>query len=378
MAAESGSQLKRIAVILEGRVQYERNVLRGIRDFASKQEDWLIRLELPGRRTADFIESWKPDGVLFQSAGLAPGVLQQLSEFTSAIHLSEPPRQLNLRSVGLDNGEIGRAAATYFRERRFENFAFAGAGNSGFSKTRGDAFQAEIPESARIEIDADTSEGTVLNWLQELPKPCALFSTHDECSLFLTTICRSVGVKIPEEIAILGVDDDTLICELAWPQLSSIGVPSRRVGYEAAERLDRLMSGMDDAATDTLLLPPTGIVTRHSTDVHQTEDETVNRALRLMRSHVANRINVEDVLREIGVSRRLLERKFAHHLGRSPLREIRRLRFEAARQLLLETRLPLHEIAVRCGCGDASSLVTLFRQEVGMTPGAYRDRKQRA
>ncbi len=371
-------RFKRVAVILEGRVEYERNVLRGIRDFASSRNDWLLRLEMPGKGTGKFLDNWKPNGVLFQSAGLQSGIMSRLKRMGNSIHLSESPPRLHLRSVGLDNGMIGKSAAEYFCDRRFEHFAFVGAEVSGFSKTREAAFRESLGEMGlsceAFRMDSNISESAVLAWLEALPKPCALFSVHDECSLYLTTICRSAGIRIPEDIAILGVDDDQLICELAWPQLSSISVPSRRVGQEAARWLEDMMSGKR-RQRKLLLLPPSGIVTRQSTEVNQTEDELVNRALRFMQIHLSRGVNVDDVLREVGVSRRLLERKFSHHRARSPLAEIQRLRVDEAKRLLLETRKPLHEIASLCGCSDASRLVTLFKKLTGVTPGQYRKAK---
>lgn len=373
------SHLKRVAVILEGRVEYERNVLRGIRDFSSSQSNWLMRLEMPGKGTLDFLENWKPDGVLFQSAGLSSSVMSRLKTMRNAIHLSETPPRLSLRSVGLDNGQIGITAAEYFHDRGFETFAFVGAEGSGFSVTREKAFCDRVGSlgyrSEVFRIGPGLAEAEVEKWLKSLPKPCALFSTHDECSLYLTTVCRSAGISIPEEISILGVDNDQLICELAWPQLSSIAVPSRRVGQEAAKWLSQMIDGAKPDR-NSLLLPPTGVVTRHSTEVNQTEDEVVNRALRYMQSHVGQRIGVDDVLREVGVSRRLLERKFSHHLSRSPLAEIQRLKVNEIKRLLLDTRKPLHEIAGLCGVSDASRLVSLFRKFTGTTPGDYRKNKR--
>ena len=333
---------------------------------------------MPNRRTVERIERWEPDGVLFQSAGLSRSAVAGVSRMKNSIHLSEPPFDEDWNSVGLDNAEIGRTAAAYFLERRLQHFAFVGNKGVGFSNTRKTSFQTAVKEAGGtvrvVELGEKMIEQEMIKWLRGLPTPCGLFATHDECSLMLTTMCRGEGIRVPEEIAILGVDNDTLICELALPQLSSVVVPSMRVGITAAELLaHKLRRG--SSAGKSILLPPTGIVTRQSTDVFQTEDEVVNRALRFMHGNVSRRINVEDVLREIGSSRRLLERKFTRHLGRSPLQEIQRSRMELARRLLLETQEPLREIAIQCGCADASRLVTMFRRECGITPGEFRKSK---
>ncbi len=373
-------ELKRVAVILEGRVQYERNLLLGIRDFVAESGDWLIRLEMPGLRRLTTLTS-KPDGILFQAAGLSRETLEELSQTsTPCVHLSDEPEGFDFLHVGLDNREIGRLAARYFLKRHFRSFAFVGVQGVRFSRIREESFKRALQDSGHKLVSTNLNEGRPdepkdLRWLQRLPKSTALFAAHDECSLYLTTLCRGAGIRVPEDIAVLGVDDDELICELAAPKLSSISVPSRLVGQEAARRLDQMMHG--DRQVESALLPPSGVISRHSTEVHRTDDEIVNRSLRFMRSHLHRRINVDDVLRETGVSRRLLERKFQSALGRTPLQEIQRLRMELAERLLVEGNATLQEIASACGCRDASHLVTLFRRTHGETPGQFRERSHR-
>jgi LacI family transcriptional regulator len=177
---------------------------------------------------------------------------------------------------------------------------------------------------------------------------------------------------VPEDIAILGSDDDALICELAGPKLSSIAVPARQVGSLAAERLAEFMSRKTRRNQRATLLAPTGVIARQSTDVNQTEDATVNRVLRFIAAEFHRRLNVEDLLRETGVSRRALERLFRLHVGRSPLQELHRRRIEYACNLLKSGNDPLHQIAQRCGFRDASQFVSVFGRQIGETPGKYR------
>lgn len=368
---------RKIAIILEGRVQYERDILRGIRDFAAEQGDWLLRLEMPGKQIADFLERWSPDGILFQSSGLDSLTVERLAAHPNSIHVSESPGKPVTRSVGLDNLAIGETAARYLAEREPASFGFAGFGDISFSRKRGESFCHWLEKSGEevsvLELDSHPSESEVLQWLRELAKPSGVFATHDECALYLSTLCRSDGIEIPGEISLLGVDNDTLICDIAWPQISSIAVPSRKVGWEAANRLNRLLDEEGDSRDPFQdALPPVGVVARQSTDRKRTEDELVNRALIYMESHFRARINIDDVLREIGVSRRLLERKFARHVGRSPHRELLRMRIEEASRLLRECADPLPVIAPQCGFSGANQLVAQFKKEKGMTPGAYR------
>jgi len=381
-----GADWRKIAVVMEGRVEYERNVLRGIREFAARESRWLIRLEPPGRDVAAFLEEWRPDGVLFQAAGLAEDALEAVKGGPwPAVHVSDATEAVEgVPCVGMDNAAIGRMAASYFRERHAQHFAFVGEAGAGFSDRRGRAYEAALAEDglevARFDLDAAAQraedERRLTGWLRALPTPCAVFATHDECSLSVSALCRGAGIRIPEDLALLGVDNDTLICDLAWPKLSSVAVPSKRVGLEAARRLQEILE-RGERDRSAVLLPPSRVITRHSTDVARTGDEDVDRALAFMREHLARGVNVDEVARSVGVSRRMLERRFRRVLDRTPLEELQRLRLERARMLLLESDATLDEIAEQCGCADASQLVVRFRRETGLTPGAYRQRTRR-
>jgi len=376
---------RKIGIIIEGRVAYERNVLLGIRDYAAQRPDWIMRLEIPGRHVKRFVRSWKPDGILFQSSTMTAATRRAVLETDCpAIHVSESRDAIPIPCVGLDNERIGRLAAEYFLERAFQHFAFVGVKDAVFSRSRRDSFSArlnrdqkqaqtfELP-ATRPGLDMKT-EKSLRKWLADLPRPIAVFAVHDECSLLLATLAREEGIRVPEDMALLGSDDDSLVCELAAPKLSSIAVPDRRVGWVAAERLDTALNG--GKIKGSVLLPPQGIVTRQSTDVRQTEDEMVNRILRFIAAEFHRRLNVEEILREVGISRRAAERGFRLHLGRSPLQELHRQRVEYSQYLLLNGREPLHRIAERCGFADASQFVNVFRRQTGNTPGRFRSLNQ--
>lgn len=373
-------------MIIEGRVAYERSVLLGIRDYAARQPGWIMRLELPGRQVKRFLAGWRPDGILFQAAGLSPGALRAVTEADCpAIHVSDSRQTVAAPSVGLDNRIIGRLAAEHLWERGFRHFGFVGVRANGFSRTRFEAFAETLASTgykvAAMELPATLpaldlpAERRLRQWLKRLPKPTALFAVHDECSLLVATLAREEGIRVPEDVAILGSDDDSLVCELASPKLSSIAVPARQVGRVAAERLDGYLAGKRrKRAVSAVLLPPEGVVTRQSTEVYRTPDETVNRVLRFIGAEFQRRLNVDEIVREMGVSRRALERKFRQHLGRSPLQELHRRRVEYARYLLTSGTDPLARIAERSGFADASQFVNVFRRQSGVTPGKYRRR----
>lgn len=366
------SQLKRIAVVLEGRVDYEREVLRGIRDYATPRADWLLNLEPPGRHLPRFLRDWQPHGILFQAEHLGRAALRAvIGQRCPAVHLSDSHDELKVPCVGLDNDAVGRLAAGYLARFGWRSFAFIGVRGRPYSKRRRAAFVAAVPGPvAAIELP----DKSFKRWLAGLPRPCAVFAANDQSSLQAITLARELGLRVPEEMAVLGVGDDSLICEFARPQMSSIAVPSRQVGMTAARRLDECLHG--GRRRRSVLLAPGGVVTRQSTDVARTEDDHVNRALRFIRDHSHRRINIADVLREVGVSRRLLERRFRQTLGVTPLRELHRVRLERARHRLLTTDAPLANIAAQCGYANATQLVNAIKRGTGKTPGQLRaDRK---
>lgn len=213
----------------------------------------------------------------------------------------------------------------------------------------------------------------VARWVRGLPRPVGIFATNDIWGVQLAEVCLRADLRVPEDVAILGVDDDDLLCEFARPALSSIAVPAQRIGYEAAREVDRLLRGVQ-ARSRPLLFPPLGVIARRSTDILAIEDGEVAASLRFIRQHAYQPIRVTDLLRVVPTSRRSLERRFRKVLGRSILDEIRRVHVERASQLLAQTDLTLNSIAERSGFTDAKRFSTVFRQMVGMTPSAYRRR----
>jgi LacI family transcriptional regulator len=200
-----------------------------------------------------------------------------------------------------------------------------------------------------------------------------IFAPNDIWGVQLTEVCLRAGLQVPEDVAILGVDDDDLLCEFARPALSSIALPTQRIGYEAAREVERLLKRAR-ASLRPLLLPPLRVIARRSTDILAVDDSDVVAALRFIRRQAHQPIRVIDLLREVPTSRRSLERQFRKVLGRSILGEIRRVHVERASQLLALPDLPLHSVAERSGFTDAKRFSTVFRQMVGLTPSAYRHR----
>jgi LacI family transcriptional regulator len=197
-----------------------------------------------------------------------------------------------------------------------------------------------------------------------------LLASNDNRAREVLDACRAAGIFVPEEIAVLGVNDDELICELANPPLSSVIHNARKIGYEAAAMLDRLMAGKK--ITGDIVIDPLGVHARKSTDLLAIEDAEVAKAVRYIREHACEGIRVDNVLEDMAMSRRSFEKRFRLAMGRPPHVEIRRVQLERVRQLLVESDFKLQKIADETGFSSAQYLAGLFHRTMGKTPGAWR------
>jgi LacI family transcriptional regulator len=210
-------------------------------------------------------------------------------------------------------------------------------------------------------------------WLVTLPKPIGILAVDDTYAHDLAEACREAQVSVPDSVAIMGINNDELLCESAWPPLSSVECSFDRMSYLAAQRLDRLMSGETLSEGERLTeFPPIRVQQRMSTDMLAIDQPDVAEAMRYIRDHACDPCTVDEIARVVPVSRRTLERQFVEHLGRSLHDEIARVRVETARRLLTQSDLPVEDVAVRCGFSTLSSFGRFFRKTAGFAPAAYR------
>jgi LacI family transcriptional regulator len=374
----------RIGLVFSHTLAYCRGVLRGIKRYAEAAPHWAFLPVAPEPRAIRKLQSLNPAGVI------AHLVSEELD--TALTRLGAPlinvsgvlPRPSAPR-VGVDDCLCGAVAAEHLLDRGLRHFAFIGHRDHGYSVRREAGFRDVIERSgAHLESYYEpgrrpfdpmgrlwAQDQAIQQWIAGLTKPVGVFAPNDIWGVQIAEVCLQAGLQVPEEVAILGVDDDDLLCEFARPQLSSVALPTERIGYEAAAELDRMLKGAR-ARPRPLLFPPLGVIARRSTEVLAVADQDVRAALHFIREQSHRAIRVTDLLREIAMSRRSLERRFRRVLGRSLLEEIRRAHVERARQLLAQTDLPLQAIAKRAGFTDAKRFSTVFREAVGVTPSAYR------
>lgn len=291
-----------------------------------------------------------------------------------------------------DPAATAALAAEHLLERGFRNLAYCGFPNVAFSTRRGDAFVEYLRERAIEAWSYESSPNSksrpggplaqerygemhvdhLVPWLRGLPKPAGIMACNDVRGRQIVTACEIANLKVPEEIAVIGVDNDEVICELSNPPLSSVIPDTYRLGYEGAKLLDRIMNQIEPPPEETILIPPKGVQTRLSSDFLAIPDPELAAALTYIRENACEGINVDDVIEYCQISRSTLERRFIKYLGLGPKEHIQRMRFERVKTLLRETDYDLFQIARLTGFRTTAHLVSAFKSRSGTTPGQYR------
>lgn len=378
--------LRRILIVTELSFPHGRGVLRGVNRFARPSRPWVFLTCPPWLPTLDAALTWRPDGIIAQAFNRpVADRLRQLS--IPVVTVSNSFADLTLPTVTNDDEAIGRLGAQYLLDRGFRHFGYVGSRSEAFSLARGHEFTQLVRDAGfdgRLLLSDRFEASPALfaqildrlgRWLRALPKPAAVFAATDRHGLLVTQACHAVGLAVPEQVAVLGVDDDELTCQWSHPPLSSIRTATRVIGFQAADLLERLMEGRPPPAAPGRIAP-IGVVTRQSTDVLAIEDPHLAQAIRYIASHYAQRINAGDVAAAVSLSRRSLERRFRDHLRRSILDEIHRVRVARAQQMLVDTHRPVPEVAASCGFRDAQHFWDVFRRRTGEAPADFRRRGQ--
>ncbi|HEV7298443.1 MAG TPA: DNA-binding transcriptional regulator [Tepidisphaeraceae bacterium] len=370
--------LVHIAVLTDHVGTYGRQVLEGIARYATVAGNWKLILRPEFVLLQQFQESdWTWNGMIVQAfeRSLAKEVA---ARGVAAVNISTIMPDPPLPSVLVDHAAVAQMAVRDLVERGFRELAYVGF-NAPYSAAREAAFVEAAHQGGRtahvwVSPTPDPDEAVLGQWLAQLPKPVGILGCNDQHAAHVVTAATRAGVAVPEQAAVLGVDNDELVNRMLRPTLSSIAVAGERIGYEAAALLDQVIQGKVERspALPPVIIAPVGVVTRQSTDVLAIADADVAAAVRFIREHAGDPIRVDDVLREVPASRRSLELRFRRVLGRSPLDEIVRVHVERAKHLLAETELPMPRVAVACGFRDASYMGVVFRKLTGQTPTSYR------
>ena len=365
---------KQVALLIETSNAYARGILRGVMAYVREHRPWSLRLTEHGRGEVGRGElaEWQGHGIIARIENQK--IASTLRDFRRPVVDVSAARLLpKLPWVETDDAAIAKAAAEHLLARGLANFGFYGDDRFNWSRWRQAAFHEHIAAAGLTCRDAPQDRGSrrLAVWVRELPKPAGVMACYDIRGRELIDACRAAEVEIPDEVAVIGVDDDELLCELSDPPLTSVIPDVRRTGWVAAEILDAWMSGSRPADLGHPI-PPLGITTRRSTDTLAIEDPDLATAVRFIREHACDGISVADVVGKLPLSRRVLESRFERVLGRSPHAEILRVRLERVKQLLTQPGWTLDAIAHRTGFRHGEYLSAVFKRETNLTPGAYR------
>ena len=411
----------RVALVLPTEFSYARDVLHGI--VAATRErnmyggggggdavahrggrdrrPWLFRvfrgIYTSSRFLGRWFRDWEPDGIICQIQEDRMATFYRNTR-KPVVELFERDSRAHFPRILPDDDATGRLAAEHFLQRGFRHFGFFGDGAMPWVRAREAGFRREIERAFAARggpgggggaftvssfEQGNRSVGAAVGgnlhrrqsaamgeWLVSLPKPVGVLAANDLWGFELVQAARERGLHVPDGVAILGIDNDELLCEISHPPLSSVRIGGEQMGQQAVALLERLLAG-ERSVPEAERVSPLGIVTRQSSDVLAVDDPEVAAAVRHIRRHAFEGLSVKQLLDAVAVNRRTLERRFVKVLGHTPLEEIRRVRLDRVKALL-QTDLPIYEVAVRTGFATPEYLATSFLQATGLTPSDYR------
>ncbi len=380
-------KVHRVLLLIESSRRSGRQLIRGIMNYANMHGVWRFYREPPfyhqhrNDSIMEYIQRIKPHGIISRDSEKSKLLLDlKIPTLLSASYKKARPCE---HVITCDHFEVCKMAVDHFLERGYRSFAFCGYGNYCWSREREQHFRELLQEkgfqlrtfnirpstrSARANV-----EKKLLNWLISLPKPIAMLACNDECASEIIDACHVGEIDVPDEISLVGVDNDELICELSSPKISSVSLNDEQNGYYAAERLYKMMSG-EKVSSDPIIGGPLNLIVRESSDILAISDQQVAKAVQFIRQNNHRLLQVENVLecKEITVSRRALERRFRESLGHSIYKEIVKNRVSQVCRMLVSTNSSITEIARKLGYSNIDHVSRWFRGETGMSLREFR------
>ena len=382
----------RVALLIETSRSYGRDLLLGIAKYVRIHGPWSIEFEEgdPCEAIPDWFTRWTGDGIIarVKTPTLARAIVRK---GVPAVDLYGGLPNLKIPTMRSDEIAVGRMAAEHLIERGFRQFAFCGYNGTDWSDRRRigfeqaiaakdfpcQIFQNPLPRAVRstaeYEEHGDKYEQQLNRWLESLPKPIGLMVCNDSRGRQVLNCCRALDVNIPDDIAVIGVDKDEVLCELSDLPLTSVILNTEQIGFEAAGLLNRMMKG-EPAPEHEIVINPKGVAIKRSTEVLAIEDRHIAKALKIIREHACEGLDIKTLLTEVPLSRRIMERRFTQILGRSPNSEILRVKLERCKQLLMDSDLALVEISEKAGFESQEYMSRIFKKKLGITPGQFRSK----
>lgn len=379
----------KIILLLDFAEEYSKELLKGIKAYTKESDKWLFcMMPLFQRETIGvsgilkWAKEWGADGIVGQLYNDPKNVEQLLKAKIPVIAQDFKERFEHIPNITGSYRATGEMAAEYFIKKGFTHFAFYGFRDIVWSRERAEGFEARLAASRYTvhHFEHSTPQSNELwyykpsslsHWLKSLPRPIAIMACDDNQGQHIAEACRLLKIRIPEEIAILGVDNDELICELSSPPLSSIALNVHKGGYEAARLMEKLILGGTQTGED-ILVEPQQIITRQSTDIYATSDKHIAASLRYIHHHIDKGLHVPELLKLVPLSRRVFERRFLESTGLPIYKYISTLRMEKFAQQILNSDLSINEIALCLGFEDSKNVARQFKQTYGYSPLEYR------
>ena len=371
----------RIMLFLDASRGFSRGMLSGIARYSSLNGPWTFFQKPPVYLNSNLtlniqeLKKWKPDGIICS--------ISQANEL----------KYLNVPIIGYDpvnySGVIpcvvsehtmtGEMAAEHLLELAHRSYAFCGFNSLDWSNERCDAF-CKVINKAGMEVNVydnnnmswSNEEYFIKEWLALLPKPIGIFCVNDDRAASIAGVCRLLGYGVPEDVSIIGADDDEYICELENPPLSSVQMASKQGGYNAAHLLHQIIQGKEKMNGQRVIVKATGITSRQSTNALMVQNKEVRKALRFIRENHNQNIQVRDVVKSTSLSHRTLNDLFHAELGKSIIKQLNKVRINYISRLLIDTEMKVQEISLFVGYKDDRHFSRYFKRATGLTPQAYR------
>lgn len=352
--------------------------------FVRRQHDFrILSIHRPIDELRKILTELNPSGLITE---WLPEVTEALLELNLPTVIADTDFQYpGVTSIDVDDWQVGAEAARAFAQAGYRNFACLG-NSTPYSEQRIEGFRQELGNQVQLAIhledsfdEARYSEDFVQpreelqEWLESLPKPVGIFAVHDPLGRFLCGACRQIGIRVPEEAAVIGANNDELVCGLSYPMLSSVSIPWNTIGEAVGEALRALLAG-ETSPTEPIRVPAGGVVLRHSANHLAVEDPILRRVMTYLSERLQDPVTIDILCNELRIARRGLERKFREYYHCSPWEMLCQLRVTRAKQLLSETNHPISMISELCGFNDPERMAVVFKRVEGMPPSAFRKR----
>jgi LacI family transcriptional regulator len=381
--------MKHVALLIETSSSYGRGLLHGISKYNRAHGKWstYIRPQGMNDHLPDWLGKWKGDGILVRMRGDEMAQLLRKVK-VPVVNLRGSTPRLPYPCFIVNNAEVVKAGLQHFVDRGLKELAFCGVarGRNSVLDERADLFEQTLQAQGRTghmlvlsksSVGWEQEQEQICQWIQSLPKPVGIMAANDERGLQVLDACRRCGVEVPDQVAVLGVDNDEPLCDLAIPPLSSVDVNAEGIGFAAAEALDQMMAGGKAEGPALTEILPRGVVTRRSTDVVASEDDDINRAMQYIRQEACHGLRVVDVLNHTAMSRTTLHQRMKAVIGMSVHQEIQRVRLNRAKELLSMSPMRIKQVARESGFASVQYMTRVFRAACGETPHQYRLRRTR-